>query len=139
MGEERSFLRAEHHESQLRRFVRPKSVLMPLDGAEEEVVEKAGPPENPDTGEKGLSPGEEKAGEEEEEATSQDGREEEGEEGRDAPTVRAPQRVSRQEREDHERTHAPFRAWCSHRVRGRGKNAAHREQAKDEIRHTEAR
>jgi len=157
VGEERSFLRAEHHESQLRGFVRPKSLLMPLDGAEDPEEDET------ETGEKGLSHGQENAGEEKEETregdlsddmsgksaarrdlpcrpapadkeekASSDGREEEGEEGRAVPTARAPQRVSRQEREDHEKTHTPFRAWCSHCVRGRGRNTPHRTQVKDE-------
>ena len=33
---------------------------------------------------------------------------------------------SRREREEHELTHIPYRSWCRHCVRGRGKNEAHR-------------
>ena len=33
---------------------------------------------------------------------------------------------SREEVEDHERTHCPFKAWCTHCVRGRGRNLPHK-------------
>ena len=33
---------------------------------------------------------------------------------------------SKEEREQHERTHCPFRPWCKHCVRGRGMNAQHK-------------
>ena len=54
---------------------------------------------------------------------------EEGEEGRSdeeygmrkAMRKRSPQEPSKEEREEHERTHMPFRSWCRHCVRGRGK------------------
>ena len=72
--------------------------------------------------------------EEDEEGLSQEGeRQEEGEEGREPKGIRAPQRVSQQEREEHERTHTPFRAWCRHCVRGRGKNTAHKKRDSAEV------
>ena len=46
------------------------------------------------------------------------------EEGRTAIGIKAPTRVSRAEREEHERTHMPYRAWCPYRVKGRGKKMA---------------
>ena len=52
-------------------------------------------------------------------------RTEEGEEVRAGIPLTAPQRVSKQEREERELTHTPFRAWCPLCVRGRGKNQAH--------------
>ena len=35
---------------------------------------------------------------------------------------------TRDEVEDHERHHCPFRAWCRHYVKGRGMNAQHRKK-----------
>ena len=40
--------------------------------------------------------------------------------------------VPRREREEHELTHLPYRAWCPHCVRGRGRSMAHRNRKKDE-------
>ena len=76
-----------------------------------------------DSGDKedGLSPGvvmEEKEGDEE--------AEEEGEEGREAVAMPSPMAPSRKEREQHELTHTPYRSWCPHCVRARGRNRAHR-------------
>lgn len=68
------------------------------------------------------------AGEEEEEEAT---RSEEGEDGRDPQTLRAPHRVSKEEREVHELTHTPYRAWCRHCVRARGRNAPHRTREED--------
>ena len=51
---------------------------------------------------------------------------EEGEEGRTAKGRRAPQKISKKEREEHDRTHTPYRAWCPYCVKGRGKNTQHR-------------
>ena len=53
---------------------------------------------------------------------------EEGEEGRTAVGLTSPQKVSKKEREEHEKTHTPFRAWCKYCVKGRGQNTAHRRQ-----------
>ena len=47
------------------------------------------------------------------------------EEGRIARGLAAPVKVTRQEREDHEKTHTPYRAWCQYCVKGRGRNAVH--------------
>ena len=49
----------------------------------------------------------------------------EGEEGRESVGIRAPQKVSKEEREEHERTHTPYRAWCPYCVKGRGRNTPH--------------
>ena len=35
-----------------------------------------------------------------------------------------PREPTREEREEHEKTHLPFRNWCRHCVRGRGKEEA---------------
>ncbi len=55
----------------------------------------------------------------------------EGEEGRDSKGLRAPQRVGRKEREDHERTHTPYRSWCKCCVWARGMKMAHRRQNRE--------
>ena len=54
------------------------------------------------------------------------------EEARVAKGLVAPARVTKQEREEHERTHMPYRAWCEFCVRGRGKKMAHRSKDDDE-------
>ena len=48
----------------------------------------------------------------------------EGEEGRQPVALKAPIQVTMAEREEHELTHTPFRAWCAHCVRGRGKHSS---------------
>ena len=55
------------------------------------------------------------------------------EEGRVARGMPSPIVVSKQEKEQHELTHLPFRSWCSHCVRGRARNMMHkRDQSKEE-------
>ena len=56
----------------------------------------------------------------------------EGEEGRRPVMAPTPQRVSKQEREEHNLTHCPFRAWCRHCVRGRGQSQGHHKVPSDE-------
>ena len=43
-----------------------------------------------------------------------------------------PKDPSEQERREHEMSHLPFRSWCRHCVRGRGKEAAHKKQSDHE-------
>ena len=50
----------------------------------------------------------------------------EAEEGRAARGMPSPMVVSKQEKEQHELTHLPFRSWCSHCVRGRARNMMHK-------------
>ena len=49
----------------------------------------------------------------------------EGEEGRVSKGVTNTMRVTKEEREAHERTHTPFRSWCPYCVKGRASNAPH--------------
>ena len=42
-----------------------------------------------------------------------------------------PKEPSKEEREEHEKTHLPYRSWCRHCVRGRGKHRAHRDGAQE--------
>ena len=78
-----------------------------------------------DDGDNGLRPGE-VTGTGEREATHEDAGGEEGEEGRQPVRARAPHQVSHEERDVHELTHTPYRAWCRHCVRARGRNTPHR-------------
>ena len=50
-----------------------------------------------------------------------EGRSEEGEEGRAPRTIPAPVYVTKAERQEHELTHTPYRSWCDHCVRCRGR------------------
>ena len=65
-------------------------------------------------------------------ATGIDDEFEEGEEGRSARKIPAPQRVSSREREEHELTHTPYRGWCPYCVRGRARNTPHLQGVVDE-------
>jgi len=47
-------------------------------------------------------------------------------EGSGTKGIRDPKKPSRQEVEDHERDHIPFRSWCSHCMRGKSKASPHR-------------
>jgi hypothetical protein len=52
--------------------------------------------------------------------------EEEGERGaRKMKKMNDPKKPTKEEVEDHEKLHLPFRSWCRHCVRGRGKELAH--------------
>ena len=48
-----------------------------------------------------------------------------GEEGRKSKGLTAPMKVSKEEREEHERTHTPYRAWCTACVKARGRATPH--------------
>ena len=43
-----------------------------------------------------------------------------------------PKGPSKQEREDHEQTHYPYRSWCKHCVKGRGREDRHNRKAKED-------
>jgi hypothetical protein len=53
----------------------------------------------------------------------------EDEEGQQPKVMRAPKAPTKLEREEHEATHLPFRSWCTHCLRGRGRNKPHQRQA----------
>ena len=61
--------------------------------------------------------------------------EEEGEEreercgGRKSVGRRSPKEPTKIEKEEHERTHRPYRSWCEHCVRARARNGYHRSSA----------
>ena len=59
----------------------------------------------------------------------EDGDEEEAQEPK---TRRAPKGPTKEEKEKHEATHLPFREWCQHCVRGRGRNKPHKKKTEDE-------
>ena len=52
--------------------------------------------------------------------------EEATEEGRISKELKAPRVVTKAEREEHERTHIPYRCWCDVFVKARGRRMAHR-------------
>jgi hypothetical protein len=53
--------------------------------------------------------------------------EEEGESGRrEVQKMNSPAKPSAEEVEHHNLTHLPFRNWCRHCIRGRGKEASHK-------------
>ncbi len=84
--------------------VRPRGTLQPVTGESTESVHE----------------------EEEEETGREAGEELEAEEeGVVHRGVRDPGQPSKAEREQHELTHIPFRSWCHHCVRGRGKTMPH--------------
>ena len=59
--------------------------------------------------------------------------EEEGEAGkRSVLKMMDPKRPSRAEVEEHELTHLPYRSWCKHCVKGRGKESPHRKTDEQE-------
>ena len=48
------------------------------------------------------------------------------EEGQQAKAIRAPNEPTKQEIEDHELTHIPFRDWCVHCCKGKSRSNPHR-------------
>ena len=42
--------------------------------------------------------------------------------------INDPRQPTEEERRQHEMTHLPYRSWCRHCVKGRGKNAPHKKQ-----------
>ena len=61
----------------------------------------------------------------------EEAQEQDAEEGRKAVGMPSPIVVTRREREEHELTHLPYRSWCPHCVRGRGRNCPHHQGVKD--------
>ena len=52
---------------------------------------------------------------------------------RKAEMMRSPSQPSGAEVEEHEKTHLPFRSWCRHCVRRKGKQAEHRRLTQEEV------
>ena len=61
-------------------------------------------------------------------AAEEDGVEEEG---RKAVGIKGPKRVSKEEREEHNKTHLPYRSWCEICVKARGRKRQHRRMEKE--------
>ena len=90
-------------------------------------------PEDPEQEEEKETGGEEEDGLGQEMAAGEpDEESEEPEEGQTSRGLTAPARVSQAEREEHERTHTPYRAWCPYCVKGRGYKAAHKKRTEAE-------
>ena len=66
-----------------------------------------------------------------EEESQEDSDEEERKEGRKSVGRKSPKEPTKLEREEHERTHCPYRSWCHHCVKSRARNGPHR-QLKEE-------
>ena len=58
--------------------------------------------------------------------------------GRKAKMVKAPQRVSVAQREQHELTHTPYQPWCKYCVKARGRNDPHKKKDDKDIDDLEA-
>ena len=54
------------------------------------------------------------------------------EEAQEPITRRAPRGPTKEEKEKHEATQLPFREWCQHCVRGRGRNKPHKKKTEEE-------
>ena len=67
-----------------------------------------------------------------EEREDEDGTDKDEEEAQEPVTRRAPKGPTKEEREKHEATHLPFREWCQHCIRGRGRNKPHKKKAEEE-------
>ena len=46
--------------------------------------------------------------------------------------VTTPYKPSQDEVEEHELTHLPYRSWCKHCIRGRGKETSHQQQSEED-------
>ena len=57
---------------------------------------------------------------------------EEGEEAEERRGLRAPLKVSKEQRNAHDMTHTPYRAWCRPCLRARGRNAPHRTRTEEQ-------
>ena len=55
-------------------------------------------------------------------------------EGRRPAALRAPNRVTQAEREEHELTHIPYRQWCPICVKARGRSTPHRSRTEEQRR-----
>jgi len=66
--------------------------------------------------------------------SDEDDEDEDAEKGkRKQEKMQDPKKPSREEVEEHEKVHLPYRSWCRHCVRGRCKNTAHKKQENTEI------
>ena len=71
-------------------------------------------------------------GQEDEDDDVEEGPEEEAEHGaRTTKKVQDPREPFKEERDEHEKSHLPYRSWCRHCVRGRGKQMPHCEGAQE--------
>ena len=61
-----------------------------------------------------------------------EGEKEESCEGRNSVGRKSPKEPTKVEKEEHERTHCPYRSWCEHCVRTRARNGRHRRQVPEE-------
>ena len=67
-----------------------------------------------------------------EEREHEDGADEVEEEAQEPVTRRAPKGPTKEEKEKHEATHLPFREWCQHCIRGRGRNKPRKKKMEED-------
>ena len=80
---------------------------------------------------RGMTEGEQGEELDEEDGDEGDEEEQEEEEAQEPITRRAPKGPTKEEKEKHEATHLPFREWCQHCIRGRGRNKPHKKKAEE--------
>ena len=61
------------------------------------------------------------------------------EETKSVKMKKTPRQPSQREREEHERTHLPFRDWCTHCIKAKSRNDPHKRDRRDERRGTQRR
>ena len=74
----------------------------------------------------------EEEGEEMQEEEEEEEKEKEEKEGRASVGKKAPRSPTKAEREEHARTHCPYRSWCEHCVKSRARNSPHRKCGEEE-------
>ena len=106
---------------------REKNALMPVSPSDESSIVE------------GLSRDGETAEEAEEAEMDEAGSErgDEVQEGRMSKGQKPPKEPTKAEREEHERTHCPYRSWCKHCVKSRARNSPHRNCTPEEPLETE--
>ena len=75
---------------------------------------------------------EEKESEREEMQEEEEDEESKADEGRVSVGRNSPKTPTKLEREEHARTHCPYRNWCEHCVKSRARNAPHRKSGVEE-------
>ena len=107
--------------------VKESHTLMPVSPIEEIADESLS-----QSGETGKAEEKEAVMEESEEAMEEKEEDGESSEGRKSVGRKSPKEPTKIEKEDHERTHCPYRSWCEHCVRARARNSHHRRQVPEE-------
>ncbi len=114
-------MRSNHNDDSHHDSVSPVTLGGPIHGLDqEERIQGEDKPEKARGSQEGVKDTMEED-EEEQEIKVEDL--EEG--GRKMKVIRKPQEPTKEEVEEHSLIHVPFRSWCPHCVRGRGRNPGH--------------